>query len=139
MEVAYLIKQDRSTHTILLANRDVDQTGLLKARTYLAFLQSKKVLKQVNRGEWERVYYESDTSFKFDRTAFEDKDVLAAVPYLPFEDIWNQPGLAIIKHDLEAQRLFSQVYLRSSSTWLHSNPHKLAQIEEHFSKRLQTA
>ena len=139
MEVAYLIKQDRTTHTILLANRDIDQTGLLKARTYLAFLQSKRVLKQVNRGEWERVYYEGDTSFAFDKVAFEDKEVLAAIPYLPFEDVWNQPGLAIIKQDEEANRLFNQVYLRSSSTWLAANPHRLALIEAEFAKRLQTA
>lgn len=139
MNVAYLIKEIRPHHTLLIPNEAVDQTALLKARTYLAFLQHKRVLKRENKQTWNRIYYDPTSTFQFDRMMFEDPNVVAAVPYIEFAERWDQPATAVVKNDNESMELFNNRYLQSSITWLNANKLVLVALEQNFNSRLVTA
>lgn len=139
MDVAYLVKDVRANHTILVPNQDVDHVALLKARTYLAFLGSQRVLKRENKKSWIRIYYDANFNFEFDAQAFDDPNVVAAVPYRPFMERWEQPGTIAVKSDLESMALFNNVYLKSSINWLMHNPQALTQLQQQFDKRLVSA
>jgi hypothetical protein len=139
MNVAYLIKDIRPHHTLLVPNEAVDQTALLKARTYLAFLQYKRVLKRESKQSWNRIYYNSTSTFAFDKMMFDDPNVVAVIPYIEYAERWDQPAVAIVKNNNESMELFNNRYLKSSMTWLNANKQILVALEKQFESRLVTA
>lgn len=129
MKFAHLEASPRATNTILRPIGDIDATGLLKARTWLAYLhmQGRLSVKRFPTSDWVE-YSELDNASPL---IVETKEnIVAVIPYNSFIPYHKQPGRALVRNDVEAQMLFTDVFLRASINYLNREPHILQQIKD---------
>lgn len=127
MKFAHLEISPRSTNSILRPINEIDATGLLKARTWLAYLhmEGRLIVKRSPGSDWVE-YSESDIASPL--LVDVQNDVVAVIPYISFYPYQKQPGRALVKNDIETQLLFTDVFLKSSISYLNREPHVLEQI-----------
>lgn len=138
MKFAHLVRFEKTTQTQLVPQQgsSFDATGLLKARTWLAYLTMEERLQPKRfaaSADW--VEYSAEDSATPILVDLIEPDVVAVIPYIPFLPYNEQPGLALVRNDVEVQMLFNSVYVRASISYLHRHPHIIQQIKDRESKK----
>lgn len=135
MKFAHLTISKRNAHSTILSpvsGIEIDPTGLLRARTWLAYLYMEKRLLPKRfpapATEWTEYSSSEDASPLVIDTI--NESVVAIIPYIPYYDYTKQPGRALVRNDVNTQLLFTDVWLRSSISYLQREPIVLQQIRD---------